>query len=44
VIAVIFEVVPAAGCKQKYLDLASALKEELSHIDGFLAVERLQSG
>jgi heme-degrading monooxygenase HmoA len=43
VIAVIFEVVPAAGRKQHYLDLAAALKRELSSIEGFISVERFQS-
>jgi heme-degrading monooxygenase HmoA len=43
VIAVIFEVVPAPGRKQQYLDLAAALKQELGSIDGFISVERFQS-
>jgi heme-degrading monooxygenase HmoA len=43
VIAVIFEVVPAPGCKQRYLDLAAALKLELGAVDGFISVERFQS-
>jgi heme-degrading monooxygenase HmoA len=43
VIAVIFEVWPAEGCKERYLDLAAALKTELETIDGFLSVERFQS-
>ncbi len=42
-IAVIFEVIPAPGRKQQYLDLAAALKGELSKVDGFLSVERFQS-
>ena len=42
-IAVIFEVVPAPGRKQLYLDLAAALKKELGEIDGFISVERFQS-
>jgi heme-degrading monooxygenase HmoA len=42
-IAVIFEVWPAAGRRQTYLDLAAALKEELSAIDGFISVERFES-
>lgn len=42
-IAVIFEVEPAPGLKQQYLDLAAALRNELETIDGFLSVERFQS-
>lgn len=42
-IAVIFEVEPAAGRRQGYLDLAAALKPELAEIDGFLSVERFES-
>jgi heme-degrading monooxygenase HmoA len=42
-IAVIFEVWPADGRRQDYLDLAAALKPELERIDGFISVERFQS-
>jgi heme-degrading monooxygenase HmoA len=42
-IAVIFEVWPADGQKQEYLDIAASLKPELERIDGFLSVERFQS-
>jgi heme-degrading monooxygenase HmoA len=42
-IAVIFEVWPAAGQKQTYLDIAAQLKPELERIDGFLSIERFQS-
>jgi heme-degrading monooxygenase HmoA len=42
-IAVIFEVWPAEGRKQHYLDLAAALRADLDNIDGFLSVERFQS-
>ena len=42
-IAVIFEVWPAEGHKQRYLDLAAALRSELEGVDGFLSVERFQS-
>jgi heme-degrading monooxygenase HmoA len=41
--AVIFEVEPAAGAMQDYLDLAAALREELSKIDGFISIERFES-
>jgi len=42
-IAVIFEVWPAEGEKQHYLDLAAALRADLERVDGFLSVERFQS-
>jgi heme-degrading monooxygenase HmoA len=42
-IAVIFEVWPAGGEKRNYLDLAAALRDDLSRIDGFISVERFQS-
>lgn len=42
-IAVIFEVWPADGRKQAYLDLAAGLRPELERIDGFVSIERFQS-
>ncbi len=42
-IAVIFEVWPADGRKQTYLDIAASLKPELEKIDGFISIERFQS-
>ena len=42
-IAVIFEVWPADGRKQIYLDMAAELKPEFEKIDGFLSIERFQS-
>jgi heme-degrading monooxygenase HmoA len=42
-IAVIFEVWPADGERDRYLDLAAALREDLSRMDGFVSVERFQS-
>jgi heme-degrading monooxygenase HmoA len=42
-IAVIFEVVPAPGRKQEYLDLAASLRPDLERIDGFVSIERFQS-
>ena len=42
-IAVIFEVWPAEGQKQLYLDLAASLRAELATIEGFISVERFQS-
>jgi heme-degrading monooxygenase HmoA len=42
-IAVIFEVWPAEGERQHYLDLAAALRAELREVDGFLSIERFES-
>ncbi len=42
-IAVIFEVTPAAGCQQAYLDIAASLRPLLEQVDGFISVERFQS-
>jgi len=42
-IAVIFELTPAPGRKQEYLDLAAALKPELERADGFVSIERFES-
>jgi heme-degrading monooxygenase HmoA len=42
-IAVIFEVWPAEGKQQNYLDIAAALRKELETIDGFISVERFES-
>ena len=42
-IAVIFEVWPADGRRESYLDHASRLRPELEKIDGFISVERFQS-
>jgi heme-degrading monooxygenase HmoA len=41
--AVIFEVEPAAGRQQEYLDIAAALRPELEKIDGFISIERFSS-
>jgi heme-degrading monooxygenase HmoA len=41
--AVIFEVEPAQGCTQAYLDLAAELRSELERVDGFVSIERFQS-
>ena len=37
-IAVIFELTPAAGRKQEYLDLAAGLAAELKTFDGFVSI------
>ncbi|WP_169570280.1 antibiotic biosynthesis monooxygenase family protein [Sneathiella limimaris] len=42
-IAIIFEVEPAEGKRDAYLDIAANLKAHLSEIDGFISVERFQS-
>lgn len=42
-IAVIFEVRPAPGRTDAYLDLAAALRPELTQVSGFLSVERFRS-
>jgi heme-degrading monooxygenase HmoA len=42
-IAVIFEVWPADGRREGYLDHATRLRPELEKIDGFVSVERFQS-
>ena len=42
-IAVIFELTPAAGRKQEYLDLAAGLASELKTFDGFISIERFES-
>lgn len=42
-IAIIFEVVPAEGQKDAYLDIAADLRPLLEGIEGFISVERFQS-
>lgn len=42
-IAVIFEVWPANGKLDEYLDMAADLRPELNKIDGFISIERFQS-
>src|SRR5258706_131062 len=42
-IAVIFEVWPAEGRRQQYLDIAAALRPLLDQIDGFISIERFES-
>ena len=42
-IAVIFEVTPAAGQHGRYLEIATDLKPLLSQIDGFISIERYES-
>ncbi len=42
-IAVIFEVWPAEGNRQEYLDIAADLRPLLEEIDGFISIERFES-
>lgn len=42
-IAVIFEVTLAVGCKDEYLDIAEVMRPLLEKVDGFISVERFQS-
>lgn len=42
-IAVIFEVFPAEGKRQEYLDTAAALRPLLDKVDGFISIERFES-
>lgn len=42
-IAVIFEVWPADGERQAYLDIAREMRPLLSEIDGFISIERFAS-
>jgi heme-degrading monooxygenase HmoA len=42
-IAIVFEVRPAEGKRQAYLDYAARLRPELEKMDGFISVERFES-
>ena len=42
-IAVIFEVLPAEGQKDAYLDIAAAMRPMVEEVEGFISVERFQS-
>ncbi len=42
-IGIIFEVWPAEGRKQEYLDIAARLRPLLDQIDGFISIERFES-
>ncbi|WP_375589053.1 antibiotic biosynthesis monooxygenase [Hoeflea alexandrii] len=42
-IAVIFEVEPADGRRQQYLDIAASMRPLLDEVDGFISVERFES-
>lgn len=42
-IAVIFEVEPAEGRRDDYLDIAAKIRPLLDEVEGFISVERFQS-
>lgn len=42
-IAIIFEVIPAEGKKDAYLDIAAEMRPMVHDIEGFISVERFQS-
>ncbi|ODN70644.1 antibiotic biosynthesis monooxygenase family protein [Methylobrevis pamukkalensis] len=42
-VVIIFEVWPAEGRRETYLDIAARLKEDLGEEDGFISVERFES-
>ncbi|ASM74231.1 MULTISPECIES: antibiotic biosynthesis monooxygenase family protein [Roseobacteraceae] len=42
-IAVIFEVEPAEGKRDAYLDIAAAMRPLVNEVEGFLGVERFES-
>ena len=42
-IAVIFEVTPAPGRKDDYLDIAAEMRPLVHEVEGFISVERFQS-
>jgi heme-degrading monooxygenase HmoA len=42
-IAVVFEVWPAPGQRETYLDIAADLKPLLTKLDGFISIERFES-
>lgn len=42
-IAVIFEVEPADGRREEYLEIAASMRSLLEEVDGFISVERFES-
>lgn len=42
-IAIIFEVMPADGQKDAYLDIAATMRPLVEQVEGFISVERFQS-
>ena len=42
-LAVIFELEPAAASKDRYLEIAARLRDDLEQVDGFISIERFES-
>ncbi|EPX87079.1 antibiotic biosynthesis monooxygenase family protein [Salipiger mucosus] len=42
-IAIIFEVIPAEGQREAYLDIAAEMRPMVEEVEGFLSVERFES-
>ena len=42
-IAIIFELMPAEGQKDAYLDIAATMRPMVEEVEGFISVERFQS-
>lgn len=42
-IAIIFEVIPAEGKQDAYLDIAATMRPLVEQVEGFISVERFQS-
>ena len=42
-IAIIFEVTPAEGQRDAYLDIAAAMRPLVEQVEGFISVERFES-
>ena len=42
-IAIIFEVIPAEGRRDDYLDIAAEMRPMVAEVEGFLSVERFES-
>ena len=42
-IAIIFELMPAEGQKDAYLDIAATMRPLVEQVEGFISVERFQS-
>ncbi|MHA6324798.1 antibiotic biosynthesis monooxygenase family protein [Roseivivax sp. CAU 1753] len=42
-IAIIFEVIPAEGRRDDYLDIAAEMRPLVHEVEGFISVERFQS-
>jgi heme-degrading monooxygenase HmoA len=42
-IAIIFELMPAEGQKDAYLDIAATMRPMVEQVEGFISVERFQS-